>query len=169
MRKSVFTVGDNQYTYIGYTQGERWKHYDVPYFEMDVAIKIAEEFNVCAEELIIYDDIYNNFYLYDEGNKEYEIWKGKEFKTTEGIKTLYGIGAWGWQWEEFTDREVDHLAEGIEDLLYEFDEQNRIVLKELRTQLKELKTLEQAIRIWYSDSLSAEEKYNALREELKCL
>jgi hypothetical protein len=178
MRKTVFTIDDNKLAYIGYTIGEKWKHYDVPYFDIDAAIKIVEEFNTIAEYPIIYDSIYDQFYLYDEGNKEYEIYKPKEFKTAGGIKKLYPIKGWYWQWEEFTEGNIQNLAEGIEDWLWEFDtyaywdcfgiewDREFIVMK-IKAQLKELETLAKTIKIYYSDILSAEEKYNALREGLK--
>lgn len=175
MRKTVFTIDDNKLAYIGYTIGEKWKHYDVPYFDIDAAIKIVEEFNTIAEYPIIYDSIYDQFYLYDEGNKEYEIYKPKEFKTAGGIKKLYPIKGWYWEWEEFTEVNIQSLAEGIEDWLWEFDTYHyqdecldrMQTVDTLKVQLKELEILAKVIKIYYSDILSAEEKYNALREELK--
>ena len=174
MRKSVFTIDDNKLAYIGYTQGERWKHYDVPYFDIDTSIQIVNEFNTIAEYPIIYDDIYNQFYLYDEGNKEYEIYKGKEFKTAEGIKILYPIKGWYWLWEEFTESDIQTLAEGIEDWLWEFDtydykdkyNDRADLLRELKIQLRELETLAEAIKIYYSDIYNAEEKFEELNKLL---
>jgi hypothetical protein len=168
LKPKVFTIGDNQLSYIGYTLGERWKHYDVPYFDLETSIKIVEEYNKYANHPIIYSIIYNTFRI------DNEVYKAKEFKTAEGIKKLYPIGAWTWEWEEFTEGNVDSLAEGIEEWLWEFDtyEYNDIyddrvnVAEELKNQLKDLKTLTEAIRIYYGN-LTAEETYNALREEFK--
>lgn len=171
MHKATFTVDDNKLAYIGYTQGETWKHYAVPYFDIDTAIQIVNEYNTIAEYPIIYDSIYDNFYLYDEANQEYEIYKGQEFTTAEGIKKLYPIKSWYWWWEEFTDGDIDILAEGIEDYLWEFEHMDQYtnradLLKEIKTQLKELETLAEAIKIYYSDTLNAEEIYNSLNKIL---
>ena len=174
MRKSVFTIDDNKLAYIGYTMGEKWKHYDVPYFDIDTAIQIVEEFNAISEYSIIYDDIYDQFYLYDEANEEYEIYKTKELKTTEGIKKLYSIKGWYWLWEEFTEANINTLAEGIEDWLWEFDtydykdkyNDRADLLKEIKIQLKELETLAEAIEIYYSDLLRGDEKFEELSKLL---
>ena len=173
MKQAVFTIDDNQLAYIGYTIGERWKHYDVPYFDIDTAMQIVTEFNTIAEYPIIYDSIYDQFYLYDERNKEYEIYKPKEFQTARGIKKLYPIKSWYWEWEEFTEGNIHALARGIEDFLWEYDtyaywdcfglEWNReFVIGQIKTQLKELETLARAIKIYYSNTLSCDEIFNAL-------
>ena len=170
MHKAVFTIDDNKLAYIGYTIGEKWKHYAVPYFDMDTAIQIVEEFNAISEYPIIYDDIYDQFYLYDEANQEYEIYKTKEFKTTEGIKKLYSIKGWYWQWEEFTESDINTLAEGIEDWLWEFDTYEYrdvgIDREEIKSQLKELEILAEAIEIYYSDLLRGDEKFEKLSKLL---
>lgn len=174
MKKRVFTIDDNKLAYIGYTIGEKWKHYDVPYFDMDTAIQIVEEFNTISEYPIIYDDVYDQFYLYDEANEEHEIYKTKEFKTAEGIKKLYSIKGWYWEWEEFTEGNINTLAEGIEDWLWEFDTYHyqdecldrMQTVDTIKNQLKDLETLAEAIEIYYSDLLSADERFEELSKLL---
>lgn len=174
MHKAVFTIDDNKLAYIGYTIGEKWKHYNVPYFDMDTAIQIVEEFNSISECPIIYDDVYDQFYLYDEGNEEYEIYKTKEFKTAEGIKKLYPIKGWYWEWEEFTERNINTLAEGIEDWLWEFDTYHyqdecldrMQTVEAIKNQFRDLETLAEAIEIYYSDLLNADERFEELSKLL---
>lgn len=174
MHKAVFTIDDNTLAYIGYTIGEKYKHYDVPYFDMDTAIQIVEEFNSISEYPIIYDDVYDQFYLYDEGNEEYEIYKTKEFKTAEGIKKLYAIKGGYWEWQEFTEANVNSLAEGIDDFIYEFDTygyrdvgiDREEMVDEIKNQLKDLETLAEAIEIYYTDLLSADEIFEELSKLL---
>ena len=164
MRKAVFTIDDNKLAYIGYAIG------NMPYFDMDEAIKIAKEFNTIAEYPIVYDGVYDQFYLHDKENDEFEIYKPKEFKG----KKLHPIKSGYWLWDEFTEGNAETLAEGIVDWLWEFDTyefrdqyaDRADLLKEIKIQLKELETLAEAIQIYYSDILSAEEIYNALSKLL---
>lgn len=89
--------------------------------------------------------------------------------------SIYDEGIQNYMIKEFTEGNINSLAEGIENWLWEFDTyeyrdiyDDRVnVAEEIKNQLKELKTLKQIIKILYAEELKEEELYNALREELK--
>lgn len=177
MHKTVFTIGEYPKAYIGYTSGKLWNGWATPYFALDEAKRVAEGFNECAEYPMEYDKVYDQFYILDKETTELEVWKGKDIQTTEGIKHLYGIGAYSWVWDEAIDQDCKYLAEGIEDFLWEFDtyaywdcfgvEWNReFVVEQIQNQLKELTTFQQVYEIWHNEELSQDEKFDKLKEEL---
>ena len=104
MRKSMFTIDSYPTAHIGYTEGRKWNGWATPYFEMDEALEVMAEFNECADHPMCYDKIYDQFYVWDEGNDDFETWKGKDYATADGIKHLYGIGAFSWVWDEERSR-----------------------------------------------------------------
>lgn len=175
MRKSVFTIGEYPKAYIGYTSGKRWNGWATPHFEFEEAKRVAEGFNECAEYPMQYDNIYDQFFILDTETKELETWKGIDIQTTEGIKHLYGIGAYCWVWDEAIDQDCKYLAEVIEDFLYEYDtyeyrdvEIDRMqTVEAIKNQLKELTTFQQVYEIWHDEDLNQDEKFEKLRRELK--
>lgn len=174
MHKAVFTIGEESKAYIGYTSGKRWNGWATPHFELEEAIRVAEEFNKCAEYPMQYDEVYDQFYILDTETTELEKWKGEDYVTAEGIKHLYGIGAYSWVWDEATDQDCKWLAEGIEDFLYEFDTygyrdvgiDREEMVEGIKNQLKELKTFQQAYEVWKNEDLSQDEKFEELSKLL---
>ena len=77
MHKAVFTIGEESKAYIGYTTERKWNGWATPHFELEEAIRVAEEFNKCAEYPMIYDSIYDQFYILDTETEELEKWKGE--------------------------------------------------------------------------------------------
>lgn len=175
MRKSVFTIGEYPKAYIGYTSGKRWNGWATPHFELEEAKRVAEGFNECAEYPMQYDNIYDQFYILDTETKELETWKGIDIHTAEGIKHLYGIGAYCWVWDEAIDQDCKYLAEVIEDFLYEYDTYNyrdvgidrMQTVEAIKNQLKELITFQQVYEIWHDEDLNQDEKFEKLRRNLK--
>ena len=174
MKKAVFTIGEYPKAYIGYTSGKRWNGWATPYFEFEEAQRVAEGFNECAEYPIQYDEVYDQFYILDNESGELEKWPGEGIHTADGIKKLYGIGAYSWVWDEITDQDCYSLAEGIEDFIYEYDTYNyydiyadrAVVVEELKIQLKELKTFQQVYEIWHDEELSQDERFDKLSKLL---
>lgn len=122
MYKKVFTNDGFDYVYIGYTSGRRWNGWATPYFEFAEALEVMHEYNECADEILIeYDKVYDQFYKLDKDSGELETWKGEDQYTTEGIKHLYGIGAYSWVWDDITDYDIENIAQIIEDFIWEFD------------------------------------------------
>ena len=171
MRKSVFTIEDYPKAYIGYTSLIKWKCWDMPYFTLAEAQRVAEGFNECAEHPMTYDPIYDQFYVWDAGNEDYDIIKGQEFITEDGIQILYGIGGGNWLWEAINERKCLSLAQGIEEFIFyhdtyrymdEYDLKRYAVAEGIAKQLKELTAFQQVWEIWYNDDLTEELKFEKL-------
>ena len=170
MYKKVFTIDGFDYVYIGYTSGRRWNGWATPYFEFAEALEIMHDYNECTETSMQYDKVYDQFYILDKENDEFEVWKGKDYDTIEGIKHLYGIGAYSWVWDNITNYDIENIARGIEDFIWEFDTyhyQDECIdrmqtVDSIIAQLKDFNTLKQAIRIFCNDDLTEELKFEKL-------
>lgn len=119
--------------------------------------------------------MYDQFYKLDKDSGELETWKGKDYDTTEGIKHLYGIGAYSWIWDDINENDIYNISMWIEDFIWEFDTYHyqdecldRMQTVEVtQNQLKDFNTLKQAIRIFYNDNLTNEVKFEQLGGVLK--
>ena len=176
MYKCVFTIGDYENAYVGYTDGSKWNGWATPYFTYLTALEVMYDYNEDAgEEIMKYNPIYDQFYILDKESEELEVWKGKQYATEEGIVCLYGIGAYSWVWDEITDYDIDNIARGIEDFLWEFnpyEHRDQYDIREeltnkIKSQLKELNTLKDAIMLFYCNSLTEELKYYRLGRILR--
>lgn len=176
MYKCVFTIGDYENAYVGYTDGSKWNGWATPYFTYLTALEVMYDYNECAgEEIMKYDPIYDQFYILDKESKELKVWKGKQYATEEGIVCLYGIGAYSWVWDEITDYDIDNIARGIEDFLWEFNpyehrdqyDSREELTEKIKSQLKELNTLKDTIMLFYCNSLTKELKYYRLGRILR--
>lgn len=170
MYKKVFTIDGFDHVYIGYTSGRRWNGWATPHFEFVEALEVMHNYNECAEPPMQYDKVYDQFYILDKESGELETWKGEDYNTTEGIQHLYGIGAYSMTWDSITDYDIDNIARGIEDFIWEFDTyhyQDECIdrmqtVDSIIAQLKDFNTLKQAIRIFYNDDLTEELKFEKL-------
>ena len=169
MHKNIFTIDGFNYPYIGYTSGRR-NNWTIPRFEFAEALEIMHGYNECAETHMQYDEVYDQFYILNTDTVELEVWKGENYNITEGIKHLYGIGAYSWVWDDITDYDIYNIARGIEDFIWEFDTyhyQDECIdrmqtVDSIIAQLKDFNTLKQAIRIFYNDDLTEELKFEKL-------
>ena len=174
MHKAVFTIDEYPKAYIGYTSGRLWNGWATPHFELEEAKRVAEGFNGCAEYPIQYDEIYDQFYILDMETEELETWKGEDIQTAEGIKHLYGIGAYSWVWDKVDDRDCKYLAQGIEDFLYEYDTyeyrdvgiDREEMVGAIKNQLKELTVFQQTYEVWHNEDLSQDERFDKLSKLL---
>ena len=171
MRKSVFTVEDYPKAYIGYASPIKWKCWEMAHFEIAEAKRVAEGFNECAEHPMQYDPIYDQFYVWDEGNQDYDIIKGEDIQTEDGIKHLYGIGAGNWFWSAMSEKTCLSLAQQIEEFIFyhdtynymdEYDLKREGVIEAIKTQLMDLTTFQQAFEIWHNEDLTEEAKFEKL-------
>ena len=170
MYKKIFTIDGFDHVYIGYTSGRRWNGWATPHFEFVEALEVMHDYNECAEPPMQYDEVYDQFYILDKESDEFEVWKGEDLNTTEGIKHLYGIGAYSWVWDNITNYDIENIARGIEDFIWEFDTyhyQDECIdrmqtVDSIIAQLKDFNTLKQAIRIFYNDDLTEELKFEKL-------
>lgn len=169
MHKAVFTIGEYPKAYIGYTSGKLWNGWATPHFELAEAKRVAEGFNECAENPIFYNEQSKTFYTFDG-----EIWKPETVQTADGIKYLYGIGAYSWTWDEVDERDCHYLAESIEDFIYEYDTygyrdvgiERWEMVDAITNQLKELTVFKQVYEIWHNEDLTEDERFDKLSELL---
>lgn len=165
MERVVFTMDGNADAYVGYTSGANWNGWACPNFEVNEAFRIMEEFNKCAETPMHYDEATDSFRV------DYEVYKGINCKTAEGIKHLYPIGSHCWVWDQTYTTE---LAKEIEDFLWEFDtyeywnnlKGSEDIAEEIDKQLQDVDVFREAIIIFRNEDLSADEKFEQLRKEL---
>lgn len=170
MRKAVFTIGGFDYAYIGYTSGRRWNGWATPYFEFDEALEVMGDYNFYAENPIEYDEVYDQFYILDIATGELEQWAGKDYETEDGIKHLYGIGAYSWVWDDITNYDIENIAREIEDFIWEYDtyehrdqyDDREELVESIIARLKDFSTLKQAIKIFYDEDLTEELKFEKL-------
>jgi hypothetical protein len=121
-----------------------------------------------------YDPIYDQFFVWDEGNEDYDIVKGEDLMTEDGIKHLYGIGAGNWLWSAADERKCFYLAQQIEDFIYEYDTygyrdvgiEREEMVEAIKNQLKEPTIFQQVYEIWHDEDLSQDEKFEKLSKLL---
>lgn len=121
MRKLVFTIDGYNHPHIGYTTGRLWNGWATPNFEVDEAFAVMREFNAQAEKPIYYDEETDTFRVDATEYNDADEWKGRNCKTVDGLKHLYGIGAFSWVWEEMTEQDIYNVALEIADFLWEHD------------------------------------------------
>ena len=175
MYKLVFTIDGFKYPHIGYTEGKRWNGWATPFFEVDEAIKIMEEFNACEPEFpIIYNEETDTFSVEEIGGGNGDEWKGKNYQTEEGIKHLYAIGAYSWVWEDTTREDIYAVAQRINDFLWNLDtyeykdqyEDYEHITEKIAKQLQDFKTLKQVLTALYVEELTEQELAEKLGKEL---
>ena len=175
MRKTIFTIGTCTQAYIGYTRGDDWNGWATPHFEIAEAMRVMADYNKDTGNPMWYDKDTDTFHIAETEYTDECIWSGRNCNTNEGVKHLYGIGAYCWTWEIIDGRGCSFLAEGIEDFIYEYDtyeakdlynDRNEMT-EAIKNQLKELKTFQQAYEIWHAEDLSQDEKFTKLGGILK--
>ena len=178
MHKVLFTTNGFEHPHIGYTRGDDWNGWATPFFEIDEALAIMEEFNKQnPDDQILYSEA-NDTFMRKVADDEIDLWRGKNYQTEDGVKHLYGIGAYSWTWEDVTDEDIYCVAQRIEDFLWELDTyehrdqyaDREELVKEIVKQLQDFKVLKYVIKVLYTWDLSdyaEEEIYDVLRKELK--
>lgn len=170
MQPTVFTLENYPQAYMGYLAPIKGK-WKMAYFELAEAKRIAKGFNECAEHPMEYDPIYDQFFVWDEGNQDYDITKGTDCVTADGIKHLYGIGSGMWLWDTISNLTCYYLAQQIEEFIfyhdtYHYMDENDLkrydVVDRIAKQLKELTAFQQVWEIWYNDDLTEELKFEKL-------
>lgn len=91
---SSFSLEEKQYA--GWTFGDQWNGFGVPYFEKSVADEIVKDINEMDEDG-------GNVYIPGEDAYDFiddDKYKGMKIVTTDGEKHVYPIGAFMWTWHE---------------------------------------------------------------------
>lgn len=120
MRKALFQINDGP-IYMGYTSGARWNGWATPYFTLEEAQKLQAEWNIGEDLSILYDVTKDAFVCKYEDDDEPYIWEGENIQTEDGIKHLYGIGAYSHIWDDLDDDDKRYLAQSITELLDGYD------------------------------------------------
>lgn len=173
MRKALFQI-DGGPVYIGYTNGDRWNGWATPYFPLEEAQKIQAEFSRGTDCPMLYDVMKDEFRIQYEDDDEPYIWEGEDIKTVDGIKHLYGIGAYSHIWDELDSDDKRYLAQEINDFLYDYDwysyedeyDDRDEVIEAIFTQLVNLDTFVKAYEIMNSEAYGENERYAKFKEIL---
>jgi hypothetical protein len=174
MRKSVFALCDDHNAYIGYTNGYLWNGWATPYFTLEEAQRLQANYNQNAEFPIFYDVTKDEFFYKPSADEEPYVWEGEDVQTPDGIKRLYGIGAYSHMWDELGKGSKRSLAQGVADFILEYDTYNYNDDDETRDGLveetiNELENLNTFVKVYYAmnnDYLGKGEIYARLFEAL---
>lgn len=174
MRKSAFALCDDHNAYIGYTNGYLWNGWATPYFTLEEAQRLQADYNQNAEFPIFYDVTKDEFFYKPSADEEPYVWEGEDVQTPDGIKRLYGIGAYSHMWDELGKGSKRSLAQQINDFLYDYDtysyedeyDDADEVIEEIIVQLANLHTFVKAYEIMNNDWYGADQIYTKLGEVL---
>lgn len=100
---SMDFLGDT--TIPGWTTGDVWNGWATPFFEKKEAEQVmkasADLYKEIKEKFKwSYNAKKDMFIFQSEHDEEPDRTKGSEIPTPEGMKTVYGIGAYSWTWQE---------------------------------------------------------------------
>lgn len=174
MRKSVFAIDASPNAYIGYTSGRTWNGWATPYFPLEEAQRLQAEFSEGANSPMLYDVTKDAFVLKYEDDDEPYIWKGEDIQTVDGIKHLYGIGAYSHIWDELDDGIKRSLAQQISEFMCEYEtdgeqmdyDASDEVDKHILAKFADLDVFIKAYDAMNNDAYSANEIYAKLTELL---
>lgn len=93
MKKAIFTIDSHPSFYVGYTNGQRWNGWEMPYFDKKTTMRIIAE---------LQDGACDSAFHWDGDTLiENDLAEGESFEvgttTIDGV-TYYRIGD-GWVWE----------------------------------------------------------------------
>ena len=169
MRKSVFAISDDHNAYIGYTSGRTWNGWATPYFTLEEALKIQADWNNEYNPMT-YDEVKDEFRVLYEGEDEPYIWKGEDIQTVDGVKHLYGIGAYSHIWDEFSENEQRYLAQQINDFIANynpfeyreaFDDEDEVIIPLIEA-FADLELFVKCFAIMNDERLNADQMYAKL-------
>lgn len=100
MERAEFTIGDSPLAgpFAGYTKGETWNGWEVPYFTKDVAEAVVAAWVRGHDEITAHYDAERDAFIFaspDDGEDGPEVYEGVD--TEDG--RLYCIGGFYWTWE----------------------------------------------------------------------
>ena len=162
MRKSAFAICDNHNAYIGYTSGRLWNGWATPYFTLEEAQKLQVDWNENAESPMFYDVTKDEFRVQYDGDDVPYIWKGEDIETADGVKHLYGIGAYSHIWDELDEYIKKDLVEQICGA-FEWESDQEVNPNYVHEQLADLNTLVKAYAIIYDDNVQGDDVIKQLK------
>ena len=173
MYKTIFTIEGVAPAYIGYTSGRLWNGWATPFFELSEALALMTEHNKYRDNPMHYDEGIDAFCIAETEYTDEAIWEGIDYQTAEGIKHLYGIGAYCWMWDAVEDRSI---AQQTEEFIYyhdtynywdEYDNRREETVNTIAEQLKNIDTFYNIVCIMRDEELSAEARFEKLGGVLK--
>jgi hypothetical protein len=168
MRKALFQIDDGP-VYIGYTNGDRWNGWATPYFTLEEAQKVQADFSQGVDFPMLYDVNKDEFRIKYDDDEPY-IWKGEDIETVDGIKHLYGIGAYSHIWDELDKADKRYLAQTISEFLFEYNpnkyDDTYEFIDELIAQFADIHTFAKAHAIMNNAWYGADQIYTKLEEVL---
>lgn len=156
MRKMIFTTNGFEHPHIGYTRGGDWNGWKTPNFEIAEAMAIMDEYNECTGNPMVYEEETDTFRVAETEYTDADEWKGRNCHTEDGMKHLYGIGAYSWTWEGINDVDIITIAYRICDIVddvcgIEMDEHDIV------KQLQNINILKCMIQVLYNEDLNNEQ------------
>lgn len=176
MYKTIFTIDGFVPAYIGFTDGYLWNGWATPYFEVTEALQVMADYNKDTGNPMWYDEITDTFRIAETEYTSEGNWKGEDFQTEEGIKHLYGIGAYCWVWDAVNDGDRRYLAQQVEEFIYyhdtynywdEYDSRRDEAVEAIIEQFKNLDTFYKTICIMRNEDITAEARFEQLGGILK--
>ena len=174
MYRTIFTIDGIAPAYIGYTSGRLWNGWGTPLFEINEAFQVMEEYNKYNDNPMQYDERLDKFFINDPEGLQYEPldeWKGKNLVTDDGIKHLYGIGAYCWVWDAVNDGDRRYLAQQVEEFIFyhdtynymdEYDNRRDKVVDAIIEQFQALDTFHKVICIMRDEELDEDARFEKL-------
>ena len=171
MYKTIFTIDGIAPAYIGYTSGRLWNGWGTPNFEIAEALQVMADYNKNTDRPMWYDEETDSFRVAETEYADEEVWKGANIQTDDGIKHLYGIGAYCWVWDAVNDGDRRYLAQQVEEFILDYDRYNYLdeyddkredVVKEIIEQFQDLNIFHKAICIMRDEELEAEARFEKL-------
>ena len=170
-KKTIFTIDGFVPAYIGYTNGATWNGWATPYFEVNEALQVMADYNKNTGNPMWYDEETDTFHIAATEYTDEELWNGHNIITNEGIKHVYGIGAFSWVWDSVNDGDRRYLAQEVEEFIFyhdtynymdEYDLKREEVVNTIAEQFKDLTTFHKAIHIMRDEELEAEARFEKL-------
>lgn len=171
MKKAIFTLDGFVPAYIGYTDGKMWNGWATPYFTKEEAIRLMTDYNSDTESPMFYNEEHDTFYHFGTDSYSGEMWRGENYETDEGIKHLYGIGAYCWVWDAINKGDIRCVAQQVEEFIFyydtyhywdEYDNRREEVVTNIINQLQDFNMLKEIITIMHNDNLSSETMYKTI-------
>ena len=171
MHRTIFTIDGIAPAYIGYTSGRLWNGWATPFFEVNEALQVMEDYNKNSENPMYYDEKTDTFRIAETEYTDEEWWKGQNLKTEDGIKHLYGIGAYCWVWDAVNDGDRRYLAQQVEEFIYyhdtynymdEYDTRRNKVVDAIIEQLQALDAFHKIICIMRDEELDEDARFEKL-------
>ena len=171
MYKTIFTIDGIAPAYIGYTSGRLWNGWATPYFEVNEALQVMKDYNENTDRPMQYDEATDSFRVAETEYTDEEVWKGENITTENGVKHLYGIGAYCWVWDAVNDGDRRYLAQQVEEFILDYDRYNYLdeyddgreeVVNAIIEQFQDLDTFHKAICVMRDEELDEDERFEKL-------